>query len=100
MSNTPIQRPDASKNPSGKGSPIGNPQRRTLTTIAIICLILGIILGPSLFKSANTKVLNYSKFLNEAAAGHVTSANIQNGSGTITGVLASGKHYLCGDDRY
>ena len=94
MSNTPIQRPDASKNPSGKGSPIGNPQRRTLTTIAIICLILGIILGPSLFKSANTKVLNYSKFLNEAAAGHVTSANIQNGSGTITGVLASGKHYV------
>ena len=90
MSNTPSPK---KKSPDAKEPTLRPEQRRRLTTVAIVAVAIGILVGPNLFKSDTVRRFNYSTFLTQAEAHKVSSASVQNASGTITGVLSSGVHY-------
>mgnify|MGYP000143135722 CR=1 FL=1 len=90
MSNTPSPK---KKSPDAKEPTLRPEQRRRLTTVAIVAVAIGILVGPNLFKSDTVRRFNYSTFLTQAEDHKVSSASVQNASGTITGVLSSGVHY-------
>ena len=90
MSKTPSLK---KKSPDAKEPTLRPEQRRRLTTIAIVALALGILVGPNLFKTKTVRTFTYSTFLAKAEAHAVTSASVENATGTITGVLSSGVRY-------
>ena len=90
MSKTPTPK---KKSPDAKEPTLRPEQRRRLTTIAIVALALGILVGPNLFKTKTVRTFTYSAFLAKAEAHAITSASVENATGTITGVLSSGVHY-------
>ena len=88
MSNTP----STSKSPNeGKQAPFRQEHRRRLTTIALVLVAIGIIIGPNLTSSTKATKLNYSRFLRNAEAHQVTSVTVDNRTGTINGVLSDGR---------
>ena len=91
MSNTP----STPKSPNdNKPAPFRQEHRRRLTTIALVLVAIAIMVGPNLTNSSKAVKLSYSRFLHTAEARNVSTVNVDNGSGTITGVLSDGRKYV------
>jgi cell division protease FtsH len=75
------------------GGPMAPQARRRLITIAIVALILGIIVIPSLFNHKNVKTITYSSLLQKAKNEKVLTASINNSNGVISGQLIDGTNY-------
>ncbi len=79
--------------PKGTATSPQPDQRRRLIVIAL-AIILVVLIVPRLFEATTTvKTLTYSQFLTDAKSGTVTSATVQNATGTITGKLSNGTDY-------
>lgn len=78
--------------PGGK-KPITPEIRRRYITIAIVAVILGALIIPSLVNRKSVKTLSYSTLLKYASRDGVLSASINNNSGVITGQLMNGVNY-------
>ncbi|HEY1829074.1 MAG TPA: ATP-dependent zinc metalloprotease FtsH [Acidimicrobiales bacterium] len=97
------QRPDRQMNrqgnPPGDGSgqPTGAPEGQNqnwrwlwgLLAVAIVAILLAV----ASIKPSDSKSLTYTKFLNEVKSHEVSTAQISNDNGQITGKLKSGQQY-------
>ncbi len=84
--------------PSGQGgnapgAPEGRDQSWRWITIVLIVAVLAVFVVPSLLPSHKAKSLTYSQYLSDVKAKHVSTASIDNSSGTITGKLSDGTQY-------
>jgi len=75
------------------GSPEGRDQNWRWITIVLIVAVLAVFLVPSLLPKNTAKTLTYSQFMSDVKAKQVSTATIDNNSGTITGKLKDGTQY-------
>jgi len=78
--------------PGGK-RPSTPESRRRFITIAIVAVILGALIIPSLVDKKSVKTLSYSTLLKYAHRDGVLSASLNNNTGVITGQLMNGVNY-------
>ena len=77
----------------GGEKPMAPDARRRLLTVGAIVFVLLIFIVPSLFKSSSVKTLTYSTLLHDASDHKVKTADINTGTGVITGKLSNGHKY-------
>ena len=90
------QSPPPPQPPSGSGGPGNEPRTpsgphwtRWLAWMALL-VILGTLILPGMFSEDAGETITYSEFLDLVAAGAVTTVEINNNNGDITGELADG----------
>jgi len=91
--NSPLSRPTQS-GPNGSGGPQGTPDQswRWIWLILLLAVVLVFVL-PNIIPRSTAKSLNYSTFMNDVRAKSVSTANIANSTGVITGSLKDGTSY-------
>jgi cell division protease FtsH len=93
VSLTPEEPSGYKKYMPGGDKPMAPDARRRLLTIGAIVFVLGIFIIPALFKTTTVKSLTYSTLLRDASHHQVKSADINTGTGVITGKLSNGHLY-------
>src|SRR5580698_3000059 len=77
----------------GGDKPMAPDARRRLLMAGAIVFVVLIFIVPSLFKSSSVKTLSYSTLLRDASHHKVKTADINTGTGVITGKLRNGHQY-------
>ena len=88
---TPPQTPSGDGN-APSGSPPPGQNWRWLWGVAVLAVI-AILLAVGSLKTTDAKQISYTKFLQEVQAKEVSTAQISNGTGQITGKLSDGTSY-------
>ena len=89
----PEPKPGRSNDRPGLG--VGSPDQnwRWLVLVLLLLVVAAIVLPPLFSKAARTQ-LSYTEFLRDVNSHSVSSADVSNDTGVITGQLADGTQYL------
>ncbi|MGH9207759.1 MAG: ATP-dependent metallopeptidase FtsH/Yme1/Tma family protein, partial [Acidimicrobiales bacterium] len=93
-SQPPDLRPDRPDRPRGGRPGLGGAdQNWRWAVIVLLALVVVALIVPSLFNRSQSQKLNYTDFLSDVNAGHVSTATVDNSTGVITGNLTNGSSY-------
>jgi cell division protease FtsH len=76
----------------GDGAP-GQNRNRLILYVVVAVAILAVLIAPSLMRTSHATSLSYNTFLSDLQGKQVKSANVNQGSGVITGTLNNGTSY-------
>ncbi len=81
--------------PGGMGGMggIGGQQGWRWIWVVLIVAVLAVLVVPSLLSHSTSKSISYTKYMSDVSAKQVSTANIDNSSGVITGKLKDGTAY-------
>jgi cell division protease FtsH len=89
------QRPQSPNGGGNANNPNGASEQQGFRWLwpSIVLVIIGVLVLSMVFQHSTARSLKYSQFLSGAATHQISTANIDNGNGVITGQLKDGTQY-------